>query len=856
MQEQDNKQNLSPGQGRAVPLPRLQCQNITQRFPGILALSDVSLDVMPGEVHILFGENGAGKSTLISIISGARRPTGGNLLMDGRSLQLDSVLQARKAGIGAVFQEFSLVPQLTVAENLFLGAELIRNGRLDRRGMIARTALILKKWGFNIHPETPVQHLTRGEQQMVEICKAFQNQLSILILDEPTASLTESEKEKLFTLVREIRQRGVGIIYITHRMHEIQEIGDRITILRDGTVIDTVPATLPQDDLVQLMTGRVIDAVYPSIPHQPGPPVLDIRQLTTRSGRVQDVSLQVHAGEIVGIAGMVGSGKSEIGRACYGIEKIAAGGIVFNDKPLLHLNPAKALRHGIFYLPPDRKAEGLVLNRSGMENISLPALHSLPLSRNMILNRRQEKSWSAMLAARVHFPPGRLGSHMSEFSGGNQQKVMLAKGLAQPISLYIFDEPTVGVDVVTRATIYQFFKTLCEQGAAILLISSDLPEVMNLSHRLYVTCDGRISAELSGADINEDQVISHFFEREAPMNAPSHLTTTPEPRRSMPWYRLLSDTMFIRGGVLPLMVFAAVAIFTVMKPEFLTFSNLTNLLRQSVYLVIVALAQMLALVAGGLDLSVGSILALTSVVSVMVMTLLPDSPWLAITLGSLAGITVGTLVGMLNGAGVALMRIPPFMMTLGVSSVIIGITLFLSGGVSIYGMPDIFGVMFGFGDLFGIPYPVLTAFILVALVYLMMNWTTFGRHLYATGGSPRAAELSGVPTTRVLFITYVLVGTITAISGLLLTARLGTGESTIGLSMPLESIAACVIAGVSLSGGSGRVGNVVLGAIFINIVQNGMNLIQVGAYMQTIILGALLILAVTADRLRIKTLVA
>lgn len=856
MQEQNNNQPLSSEQGRDGPLPRLQCQNITQRFPGVLALSDVSFDVFPGEVHILFGENGAGKSTLISIIAGALRPTGGNLVMDGQPLQLDSVLQARKMGIGAVFQEFSLVPQLTVTENLFLGAELLKNGRLNRKEMTARTALALKKWGFTIHPETPVQQLTRGEQQMVEICKVFQNQLSILILDEPTASLTESEKEKLFTLVREIRQHGVGVIYITHRMHEIQEIGDRITILRDGTVIDTVPASLPHDDLVQLMTGRVVDKVYPSIPYQSGAPVLSIKQLTTRSGRVQDVSLQVHAGEIVGIAGMVGSGKSEIGRACYGIEKIAAGEIVVNGQSLRHLNPAKALRHGIFYLPPDRKAEGLVLNRSGMENISLSALHNLPLSRNMILNKSHEKNWSTALAAQVHFPPDRLGRHMSEFSGGNQQKVMLAKGLTQPVALYIFDEPTVGVDVTTRAAIYQFFKTLCEQGAAILLISSDLSEVMNLSHRLYVTCDGKISAELNGADINEDKVISHFFEREAPMNEPSTLTTTPAPRRITSWYRLLFDAMFIRGGVLPLMVMAAIAIFTVMKPEFLTLNNLTNLLRQSVYLVIVSLAQMLALVAGGLDLSVGSILALTSVVSVMVMTMFPDSPWLAITLGSLAGITAGMIVGMLNGAGIALMRIPPFMMTLGVSSVTIGIALFLSGGVSIYGMPDIFGVMFGFGDLFGIPYPILAAFILVALVHLMMNWTTFGRHLYATGGSLRAAELSGIPTGRVLFIAYVLVGVITAISGLLLTARLGTGESTIGLSMPLESIAACVIAGVSLSGGSGKVGNVVLGAIFINIVQNGMNLIQVGAYLQTIILGALLILAVTADRLRIKTLVA
>jgi ribose transport system permease protein len=330
-------------------------------------------------------------------------------------------------------------------------------------------------------------------------------------------------------------------------------------------------------------------------------------------------------------------------------------------------------------------------------------------------------------------------------------------------------------------------------------------------------------------------------------------TETGSPRRGPDYW---AKWAFVRLGVLPVLVVLALVVFTAMSDNFLSVRNLTNVIRQSVYLTIVSLGQMLALFTGGFDLSVGTILALTSVVGATVMAMtyaaMPDAPLVAIALGALAGIGAGTAVGICNGIGVSAFGVSPFIMTLGMSSVGFGVALFLTGGVPVYGMPQEFGDIFGFGSFLGVPAPIWIAGILVVLTFILVNWTPLGRYFYAVGGNAKAAQLSGIDTRKTLFVTYVLVAFLTSISGVLLTARLDTGEANIGASMALESIAACVIGGVSLRGGLGRVENVVLGALFIVLVQNGMNLARIESYLQTVVLGLLLILAVIADRLRLR----
>jgi ribose transport system ATP-binding protein len=495
--------------------PLLHLEAITKRFPGVLALDQVDFDLRPGEVHVLFGENGAGKSTLISIAAGALRPDAGRMAFRGEPIQLHSVHHARSLGISAVFQEFSLVPQMTVEENLFLGAEATSGGLLNKRELHRRATAILARLGFALRPGQQVGFLSRAEQQMVEIAKAFRADLSVLILDEPTASLTERETDQLFRLIEQVSRDGVGVIYITHRMSEIRRIGDRITVLRDGRYVGTVPADTAEEELVRLMTGRVIEQIFPQIPFNPGRTVLEVEQLSTADRTIRDVSLSVRTGEIVGLAGLVGSGKSEVARACFGLVPLAAGRVTFDGADVTGASPRQMLERGFFYVPPDRRSEGLVMMRSVRENTTLASLDLPEFSSGPWLKRAAERQAAQRLAERLHLQPPRIERAVDHFSGGNQQKVLLAKSLTREVKLFAFDEPTVGVDVGTRVAIYRFIKELCEGGAAILLISSDLPEILHLAHRVYVMHRGALRAELSGEAINEENVVGHFFAREA-----------------------------------------------------------------------------------------------------------------------------------------------------------------------------------------------------------------------------------------------------------------------------------------------------------------------------------------------------
>lgn len=496
--------------------PLIRTRDLQKHYPGVTALDRVSFELQPGEVHVLFGENGAGKSTLISMLAGANQPNSGHIEFKGEPVQLRSVHEARDLGISAVFQEFSLIPQLTVLENLFLGAEPKRAGFLDRRAALAHGEEILERLDFHLPLQRRVDHLTRAEQQMVEIAKAFRSDVSVLILDEPTASLTDHEAEQLFALIARLKADGVGIVYITHRMAEIRKIGDRITVLRDGRYVDTVDAkTTSEDRLVNLMTGRVVGELFPQVRFEPGEAVLTVDKLRTADDGVRGVSLAVRRGEIVGLAGLVGSGKSRFAQACFGATPVAEGRVTLKGEEVTGHATADLLRRGFLYLPANRHTDGLMLMRPVRENMSLAALDTEPFSNGWRIDRRAEARAVDALAEKLNLSPRRVERAVDHFSGGNQQKVMLARSLTRDFDLIAFDEPTVGVDVATRAAIYEFIARLCEQGVAILLISSDLPEILHLCNRAFVFYRGVIQAEFADDAITEENVLAHFFEREA-----------------------------------------------------------------------------------------------------------------------------------------------------------------------------------------------------------------------------------------------------------------------------------------------------------------------------------------------------
>ncbi len=490
----------------------LTLTGIEKSFGAVRALRGAALELRRGEVHVLFGENGAGKSTLINIIAGVFQPDAGEITLDGTPVVFRNVHEARRRGVAVMFQEFSLAPALTVEQNLLLGNEPGRLGVIRRRESRRRAAEALERYGFAIDLDTVTGELSRAEQQMVEMAKVTLFSPRILILDEPTASLSERETEVLLDTVRRLKAEGVAIVYITHRMRELDQIADRVTIMRDGRYIDCVDAAaVTHDDLIELMTGRQVGDLYPAIQRGAGPVVLRLDDVSTRDGRVQNVDIELAEGEVVGLAGLVGCGKSEIGRAVFGLCPLSGGQVVVNGEHVKTPAPRAMLARKLCYITSDRRSEGLMLGRSTRENIALSALVTPDFSWRGLLRLSHEKSRVEHLGRQLHLRPLDIEAEAGTYSGGNQQKLGVARALARGARVFIFDEPTVGVDVGARAEIYRLLASLVAEGCSILLISSDMPEILNLCHRIYVVNDGRIADHMQAGEASEQRILHGFF---------------------------------------------------------------------------------------------------------------------------------------------------------------------------------------------------------------------------------------------------------------------------------------------------------------------------------------------------------
>lgn len=489
--------------------PLISTHGLGKSYPGIKALDRVDFDLRAGEVHVLFGENGAGKSTLISLLAGANTPSEGEIHMKGQPVAIASVAEAQERGIFTVFQEFSLIPTMSVAANIFLGREPRFGPFIDHRRMRRDAARMLAERGFDMDPAMPVARLPRAQQQMVEIAKAFHGDLSVLILDEPTASLSDREVDNLFAFILRMKEAGLGIIYISHRINEFARIADRVTVLRDGAKIGTVAmAHTSEAALIEMMAGRAITDIYPTIARNPGETVLEVTNL--HAWGVHGVDLRVRRGEILGMAGLVGAGKSRLFRAIMGINPTDAGQVRFMDRDITGQSTRRVIGAGAYYLTSDRKHEGLSLAATATDNVAIDLMMGIA-GKGPIVQRAKVTRDMARIFDHVEFPEHYRARAIAQLSGGNQQKVLFAKSFCHGSELYIFDEPTVGVDMGTRAALYRLIGELAEAGKAVVVISSDLPEVMNLSHRVVVMAGGTVSAELEGREINESNILQHFF---------------------------------------------------------------------------------------------------------------------------------------------------------------------------------------------------------------------------------------------------------------------------------------------------------------------------------------------------------
>lgn len=489
--------------------PVVTVKNVTKNFQAVTALRDVSIDFYPGQVHVLFGENGAGKSTLINILSGVHQPSEGAVEIEGVGADLVSPQRARAYGISSVFQEPALVGTLSIAENLTLGREHLRGGFLNRAANRRAAEQALAQAGSALDLDIAARDLSRADQQVVEIARALQGSAKLLILDEPTASLTEDETSRLFEVVRRLKDEGLAIIYITHRMGEIREIGDTVSVMRDGALIDTMRIEdVTDEELVTLMVGRKVEALFPNIPHSPQEGGLELQRVST--SQLIDVSITARRGEVIGITGLVGSGKGDIGRAVFGLTDLTAGEIVLDGKAIGKGTPEQRIEQDIIYYPSDRKRDGLIQTMAAFQNATLSALGSW--TRFGFINRKAERAAAESILERLALRPNHPEGLPGTFSGGNQQKIVLARGFTRDYAIHVFDEPTAGVDVGARAEIYGAMKTLAESGAVVLVISSDLPEVIGLVHRAYVIAQGYVVGEFTGNDLSQDIMLPYFFQ--------------------------------------------------------------------------------------------------------------------------------------------------------------------------------------------------------------------------------------------------------------------------------------------------------------------------------------------------------
>ncbi|MBA0049692.1 sugar ABC transporter ATP-binding protein [Streptomyces sp. AJS327] len=486
----------------------LRTEGVRKAFPGVVALDGVDFDLRSGEVHVLLGENGAGKSTLIKVMSGAYRADEGRVLYEGAPVRIDSAQTAERLGIAAIHQEFNLVPRLSIAENIYLGRQPRRFGMVDRRRMETDAAELLERVGVRASPRTPVGELGIAGRQMVEIAKALSQRARVLIMDEPTAVLTSQEVDRLFGIVRRLRSEGVGIVFITHHLEEIPAIGDRVTVLRDGRSVGQVPATTERDELVRLMVGRSIEQQYPrdTTAARPGAETLLRVSGLSRKGQFSEVGFELRAGEVLGVAGLVGSGRTEVARAVFGVDPYDSGRVEVAGQPLPRHDVNAALAAGLGLVPEDRKGQGLLPDASVQDNLGLVAMRSA--TRAGFVDRGRQRKDAARVAQRMAVRMAGLHQRARTLSGGNQQKVVIGKWLLAESRVLILDEPTRGIDIGAKVEIYQLINELTAAGHAVLMISSDLPEVLGMSDRILVMSQGRVAGELTARDATQDAVMA------------------------------------------------------------------------------------------------------------------------------------------------------------------------------------------------------------------------------------------------------------------------------------------------------------------------------------------------------------
>ncbi|WP_343312844.1 ATP-binding cassette domain-containing protein [Brucella sp. BE17] len=823
--------------GKAVAgmdVPALECLSISKVFPGVRALSDVSLSIRKGEIHALLGQNGAGKSTLVKVLTGVYQPDGGEIYVDGKPVRMRRPTDAEANGIAIVHQDQQLVAQFDVTQNIFLGHEKLASGLLDKAAMAVAARTALERVGASFTPDTLVRDLSVAQREQVSIAAALLRNPKILVLDEPTASLSEKEAELLFTAVRSLRDQGVTIIYISHYLDEVLDLVDRITILRDGCFVATRDAQgTNRSDIVHMMVGREISQLYPKETLPLGEVLLEVKGL--RQGHaVRGVDFSVRRGEIFGIAGLMGAGRSELAMALIGALPRSAGEVILRGQVSAPADPGAARREGFAIIPEDRRHEGLLTDMTMRENLTLPNVSLW--SRAGLIDLKREKADTAAIVQNLNIQPPILDQLTRNLSGGNQQKVVIGRWLPGDTEVFLFDEPTTGVDVGSRVEIYRQMIELARRGAAVIFISSDFEEIAGMCDRVAVMHKGKINAVLEGADNNPETMLYWASGSNETEHGTSAVPSTDEGKTDArkPARNTLTRWSTIGGMVLALMI------ITLLAPNFLSIGNVFDVLKQGSVLAFIALGLTVVLIAGGLDMSAGAASQLATNIAAGFMI---GGTGLIGAIG--ISLAAGVAIGVVNAVLVLFFGMPAFVATLGIMFVTMGATLLYNGGqaLTLSNEPAFFFI--GQGYVGPVPFVFILLLMVTVILHLLLRHTRLGLRMYAVGQNLEAAELRGVARKPYAFASFVIGGLILGLAGVVLASySYGASALATGIDFLISALAAAFLGSALSRAGDLSVAGTVITALFLASLSNGLVLIGISNQLLPGIQGLVLILSI------------
>jgi ribose transport system ATP-binding protein len=844
--------------------PFLRLQGITKRYGGVTALANVDFACSLGTIHAVVGENGAGKSSLMKIIAGVVRPDEGQLYLEDQPVQFSSPAEAARLGIACIFQELSLLPDLSVVDNISIADPPKRFGLIDRRRQRRTAEEVLRQVGCpDIHPDERVKDLPLSRQQMVEIAKALVRNPRLIIMDEATSALTARDVEQLYRIIRELRERGLAVLYISHRMPEISALADICSVFRNGKHIDTFPmASRRTEEIVPMMIGRELAKAYPakidtngasvtridSAHHKPQVgPLLEIKNLTW-SNVLHGISLRLAPAEIVGLGGLDGQGQSELLLALFGVLRGIGGEVLIGGRRLAIEHPRQAKARKIGLIPQDRQTQGLLLPMSIDDNLVLAAAPDL--SKFGVIDRARERSAIDQAVAKLQIRANDLAAPVRTLSGGNQQKVVIGKWLLKNPRILLLNDPTRGIDVGTKQELYRLMRELAQTGIGILFYSTDYEELIGMCDRVAVCYGGKFVRELSGPDINEHNLITaslNLGENTGAAESSSRSLETGRLKLSA-WQNLNRFWKRNAGPTLSFLVFAIMFIlFASQQSNGLSTNVLTSVSNKGAVLAYVAIAQTLVILTGGFDLSVGMVMTMASCLASVVLNGSPGQT----ALGALAVLASGLLAGVINAMIVVLGRIQPIIATLATGAIYFGIALWLRPSPGGTVNEDLSNALTY--DVGGVPTTFLLLLATIAFVWWPFRNSILGRNCYALGSSERAAYMSGLAIGRARFAAYSLAGLLAATGGLLLSLISLSGEASAsqGGFYTLNSIAAVAIGGTSLFGGSGGIIGSICGALILRTISDLLFVFNAPALWQPLFQGFILLGAVCLGALRV-----